>query len=82
MQIIAIMKKDCPRERLMQILLNGNTEEVSDGLTAAGLIGELGLEGRRIALEVNQEVVVRSAFATHILHAGDRVEIIHAIGGG
>ncbi len=66
----------------MQIFLNGNREEISEGLTAAGLLGKLGLEDRRIAVEVNREVVVRSAFATRVLQAGDRVEIIHAIGGG
>ena len=66
----------------MQIVLNGRKEDISEGLTAAGLIDVLGLGGRRIAVEVNSEVVVRSAFATHVLQAGDRVEIIHAIGGG
>ena len=82
MQIITVVEKGCPREDCMQIILNGNQEEVSEGLTAAGLIGKLGLEGQRIALEVNRQVVARSTFATHELHAGDRVEIIHAIGGG
>ena len=66
----------------MQIVLNGREEDISEGLTAAGLIDVLVLGGRRIAVEVNSEVVVRSAFATHVLQAGDRVEIIHAIGGG
>lgn len=66
----------------MEIYLNGAREDVSEGLTAAGLISELGLEAQRIAVEVNRQVVARSTFASHVLHAGDRVEIIHAIGGG
>jgi len=66
----------------MQIFLNGNKKEVSDGLTTAGLVDELGLKDQRIAVEVNQELVVRSSFTTHVLKAGDHVEIIQAIGGG
>ncbi len=66
----------------MQIILNGREKSVSEGLTASGLIDALELGDRRIAVEVNSEIVVRSALATHVLHAGDRVEIIHAIGGG
>lgn len=66
----------------MQIILNGHEKNISEGLTASGLIDALELGDRRIAVEVNREIVVRSALATHVLQAGDRVEIIHAIGGG
>lgn len=66
----------------MQILLNGNKKEISEGLTAQGLLAELGLKDQRLAVEVNQELVVRSSFPTHVLNAGDHVEIIQAIGGG
>ena len=66
----------------MQIILNGREEDIADGLTAGELIEGLGLGGRRIAIEVNREVVARSTFSTHVLQAGDHVEIIHAIGGG
>jgi sulfur carrier protein len=43
---------------------------------------DLGLTGKRLALEINQEIVPRSSFDTCMLHAGDRVEIVQAIGGG
>ena len=66
----------------MQIVLNGNEREISAGLTAAGLVDELGLSEQRIAVEVNEELIVRSALAQHVLTAGDRIEIIQAIGGG
>jgi len=46
------------------------------------LLERLELTGRRLAIEVNEELVPRSRFATHRLQAGDRVEIIHAVGGG
>ena len=46
------------------------------------LLEMLELTGRRLALEINHEIVPRSHFATQRLHAGDRVEIVQAIGGG
>jgi len=66
----------------MQITLNGEPREVADTLTAQQLIDELGLAGKRLAMEVNREIVPRSSYATHRLSAGDRVEIVRAIGGG
>lgn len=67
---------------MMHILLNGEERELADGLTVASLIEQLGFAGRRIAVEVNENIVPRSAYAQTILQAGDRVEIVHAIGGG
>ena len=66
----------------MQIFLNGDKKEIAAGFTTAKLVDELGLKDQRIAIEVNQELLVRSSFPMHVLKAGDRVEIIHAIGGG
>lgn len=66
----------------MQIFVNGAEKYISNGLTAEELINELGLNGQRIAFEVNEELVVRSALTQHVLNAGDRIEIIQAIGGG
>ncbi|HSH30874.1 MAG TPA: sulfur carrier protein ThiS [Thiohalobacter sp.] len=43
---------------------------------------ELGLNGQRLAVEVNREILPRSEFAEHRFQAGDRVEIVRAIGGG
>jgi len=66
----------------MQIILNGNPTETKDGIDMAGLIENLGLSGQRLAVEVNEELVPRSRFTEHSLSPGDRVEIIHAVGGG
>ena len=66
----------------MQILLNGNEMMVSEGLTTQHLIEKLGLKGQRFAVEINQELVPRSDLSSHIVQAGDHVEIIQAIGGG
>ncbi len=66
----------------MQILLNGEHREVSDSIVLQHLVEELGLERRTIAIERNREVVPRGAWADTQLAEGDRVEIVHMIGGG
>jgi len=66
----------------MQITLNGEVREVDDDISARRLIESLGLSGRRLALEINEEVVPRSKHALRRLEPGDRIEIVHAIGGG
>jgi sulfur carrier protein len=66
----------------MEITLNGQAREVPEAITARQLIAMLDLEGRRLAMEVNQEVIPRSHFDNHRLQQGDRIEIVHAIGGG
>jgi sulfur carrier protein len=66
----------------MNIILNGNAHEYPDKLSASELLRSLGLADKRLALEVNQEIVPRSTFDKHIINPGDRVEIVHAIGGG
>jgi sulfur carrier protein len=66
----------------MEIYLNGEPRQVADGINAAQLIEELALAGRRVAVEVNHEIVPRSDYAQHRLRPGDRIEVVRAIGGG
>lgn len=66
----------------MQIIVNGEQRDVSEGLTAAQLVDEMEITGKRIAMEVNLDIVPRSSYAEHIFKAGDKVEIVHAVGGG
>ncbi len=66
----------------MEILLNGEPREIDDSTTAQQLIEQLGLAERRLAVEVNREILPRSRFAEHRFQPGDRVEIVQAIGGG
>lgn len=67
---------------MMQILVNGEPRSVAPGLTAAQLVELLELGGRRLAMEVNREILPRSQYAAHQLRDGDRIEIVQAIGGG
>ena len=66
----------------MNIYLNGKAHQVPDNCSAAKLVEELELTGKRIAMEVNQEIVPRSNYSDHTLQTDDKVEIVHAIGGG
>ncbi|GEK73733.1 MULTISPECIES: sulfur carrier protein ThiS [Halomonas] len=66
----------------MQIQLNGEARTLEAEASVAQLVETLGLAGRRIAVEVNEEIVPRSAHDGTRLADGDRVEIVHAIGGG
>lgn len=63
------------------IHLNGEKRRV-EATTVEELIRELGLERRMIAVERNLEVVPKSAYASTMLHDGDRIEVVHMIGGG
>ncbi len=67
----------------MQITLNGEPYGLPAGsVSLADLLERLELAGRRVAIELNREIVPRSQHATTLLTAGDHVEIVHAIGGG
>ena len=66
----------------MQIVLNGQTRRLEPGTTLAALVASLDLGGRRMAVEINEEVILRSEYADLVLSEGDRVEIVHAVGGG
>lgn len=66
----------------MRIELNGESHDCGDAATVSELLRQRGLADRRVAVEVNQAIVPRSQHDNHRLAEGDRVEIIHAIGGG
>ncbi|KIQ31461.1 MULTISPECIES: sulfur carrier protein ThiS [Pseudomonas] len=66
----------------MHIQLNGESFELPDGATVAALLTRLELAGRRVAVELNLDIVPRSQHETTALSEGDQVEVVHAIGGG
>lgn len=65
----------------MQLLLNGAAFDAAEGTTLADLVRRVELRGR-YAIEVNGEIVPRSRYAESLLQAGDRVEVVQAVGGG
>lgn len=66
----------------MQVHVNGEAQEVPPACSVAGLLEDLALAGKRVAVAVNRDVVVRSRYAEVELSPGDRVEILEAVGGG
>ena len=66
----------------MQIILNGQAIELADNSSLQQLIEQQGLVGKRLAAEVNMEIIPRAQHPNHILKDQDRVEIVQAIGGG
>ena len=66
----------------MKIEVNGKPRDVGDGSSVADLLNELDLDGRLVVVELNREIVRRTEQADVGLQAGDRVEIVHFVGGG
>ncbi len=66
----------------MQIQVNGKSLELSEDATVSTLIEQMRLTGKRLAVEINGEIVPRSTHAQTRLKTSDRVEIVQAIGGG
>ena len=66
----------------MKIILNGQERSFEAPLTIAGLLQGMGLGERRVAVEVNREIIPRSQHGAHELEDNDRVEVVFAIGGG
>ena len=67
----------------MNIIINGNVKVFNvANLTMAGLVAELDLVSKRLAIEKNGEIVPRSQFADVFLQEGDKLEIVGAVGGG
>ena len=66
----------------MQIIVNAQSQDVPTGFSAADLVEQMGLQGRRIAMEVNREILPRSQYVQYVFQDGDQVEVVHAIGGG
>jgi len=67
---------------LVNLTINGEPRAIDGPATVADLLSGLGLEIRKVAVERNQEIVPRSAYAATWLGTGDALEIVHFIGGG
>jgi sulfur carrier protein len=66
----------------MDIIINGEAQSLPAPVTVAALLAARGLEGKRVAVERNGEIVAKSRHAETLLAAGDRIEIVVAVGGG
>ncbi|HEX6465983.1 MAG TPA: sulfur carrier protein ThiS [Terriglobales bacterium] len=66
----------------MTLQINGESRTFPDGLTLAALIEQLGAKPDRVAVELNLQIAPRASWGETILHNGDRLEIVHFVGGG
>ena len=66
----------------MVAIVNGESRTLTDGTTVAALLAALELGNRRVAVELNQDLVAKSEFASRVIRDGDRLEIVHFVGGG
>lgn len=67
---------------MIEVTVNGAVRALPDPLDVAALLGELGLAGKKLAVERNGEIVPKSAHSATLLAHGDRLEIVVAVGGG
>jgi len=66
----------------MLVYVNGESKEYADDITVADVVEQLGLSGKKIAVELNKEILPFDQYSSNALSASDRLEIVHAIGGG
>jgi thiamine biosynthesis protein ThiS len=67
---------------MIQIILNGKPHNIKEKTNIISLLETLSLSEKKVAIEINEEVVSRDNYIKKILSAKDRVEIVHFIGGG
>ena len=65
-----------------KIQLNGRSYQISKGMNLNGLLNNLKIEKNKVAIEVNGEIIEKNKYSHLILDKGDKVEIVHFIGGG
>ena len=68
--------------RTMKLVINGDDREFSEPLSLSVLIEQLGMKSDRVAVELNRDIVGREQWSTTALKDGDRLEIVHFVGGG
>jgi sulfur carrier protein len=66
----------------MQLTVNGEPHDLPASVSVTELLATLGLAAARVAVEVNEDVVPRGTYDARQLADGDRVEIVHFVGGG
>jgi len=66
----------------MRIVLNGEPAETADGATVETLLQQLGISRERVAFELNADIVPKAGYEKQLLSDGDKIEIVHFVGGG
>jgi thiamine biosynthesis protein ThiS len=80
--VLALVQASLRRSVRMKLIINGDERSFEAPLTLQGLIEQLGMKSDRVAVELNREIAQRSQWASVELKDGDRLEIVHFVGGG
>jgi thiamine biosynthesis protein ThiS len=72
----------CENQKAMKIEINGEPRDVSSPLSIAALLASLGMKADRVAVELNRDLLPRDRWPATELAEGDRLEIVHFVGGG
>ena len=79
---MALVPFGCEDSNTMKLQINGETHEFDPPLTLAALLQKLDMKADRVAVELNRAIVPREGWAGTSLTEGDRLEIVHFVGGG
>lgn len=66
----------------MQVTINGEREALEREMSVADLLADRRIESRRVAVEINEDIVPRKTYADTLVRDGDRIEIVTFVGGG
>ncbi len=66
----------------MQLIINGEAREFAGELTLSALVEQFGMAAGRVAIELNRDIVPRERWSETVLKDGDKLEIVHVVGGG
>ena len=67
---------------MITLQLNGEQRDFPDGMSISALVAQLGMKPDRVAVELNQEIVPRANWEATMLKNGDKLEVVHFVGGG
>lgn len=65
----------------MEITVNGE-QKIVESMSMLNLLGSMDIDSRRVAVELNLEILPKGEYATTMLNEGDKIEIVHFVGGG
>ncbi len=67
---------------MIDIHVNGQARRVAVGSTVSELLAELDLSGRTVVVELNRQIIRRTEIEAMVIESGDRIELVHFVGGG
>src|SRR4051812_20007959 len=82
MMVLLELLRSALRNLSMKIRINGDHRDFNEPLTLAELVTTLGMKSDRVAVELNREIVQRTKWTETSLREGDKLEIVHFVGGG